>query len=240
VRVLDEDPDLAHALEPGALAEARLKALAPLLALDRGEWRPPSRPRHPGRDLGLLVLAGLLRRDVELAGRTASELLGPEDLLRPWDDGPEVISIAGGVSWTTLEPTRLAWLDRDFADAVAEWPALVAALLERSIRRARLLGFTLAVLELKHVHLRVLLLLWSLADRFGHVHPEGVHLNLRLTHDLLAHMVGAHRTSVTVALRRLTRDGHVERDESGAWVLLGGPPRELRDLEPALSAVPGR
>jgi hypothetical protein len=41
-------------------------------------------------------------------------------------------------------------------------------------RRARLLSFRLAILELRHVDLRVLFLLWHLADRWGQVSGEGI------------------------------------------------------------------
>jgi CRP/FNR family cyclic AMP-dependent transcriptional regulator len=229
VRVLDEDTDLASAVEPGQLREARLAALAPLVVLGEGDWDPPRTARDPAMDLGLLVLDGLLRRNLEVAGRTFSELRGPEDLLRPWDDADDMASIKGRVTWSALEPTRLAWLDRDFASAAAQWPEITSILLKRAIRRARLLSFQLAVQELRRVHVRVLLLLWHLADRWGHVHPEGVFLDLALTHDLLGHMVGAHRTSVTLALQKLVRHGHLRRDDNGAWILLGGPPEGLRD-----------
>jgi CRP/FNR family cyclic AMP-dependent transcriptional regulator len=230
VRVLDEDPELGSALAPAQLERARIAAVAPLLVVDRGSWEAPPAPRHARRDLGLLVLAGLLRRDLEVAGRVATELRGPDDLLRPWDDVTDVASVGGRIAWTAIEPTRLAWLDGEFADAVAPWPRLMAAVLERAVRRARLMSFRLAIGELRHVHLRVLLLLWHLSDRWGRVRPDGVHLDLRLTHDLIARMVGAHRTSVTVALRRLAAEGRVARSPAGQWVLLGGPPEGLDDL----------
>ena len=98
----------------------------------------------------------------------------------------------------------------------------------RATRRARLLSFRLAILELKHVNLRVLLLLWHLADRWGRVRPEGVRLDLELTHDLIGRMIGAHRTSVTIALRELTAEGRLTRDNR-RWVLHGPPPQDLRD-----------
>ena len=231
VRVLNEDPDLASAIDPSRLVAARLKAVAPLVRLDQGRWEAPTQERIPKRDLGLLVLDGLLFRSLEIAGRTFSELRGPEDLLRPWDDAADLASVRGRITWTVAEPTRLAWLDGEFAAAAAPWPEITATLLTRAIRRARLLSFELAVQELKHVHLRVLLLLWHLADRWGRVHPEGVHLELPLTHDRLARMVGAHRTSVTLAVRTLTKDGRLRRGDGGTWILLGGPPDGIRDIE---------
>ena len=228
VRVLDEDLELAAAVDHGSLGEARLAAVAPLIEIPAGAWTPPTEPHHGARDMGLLVLSGLLLRDMELAGRSFVELRGPEDLLRPWDDATEVGSIDARITWTAREPTRLAWLDGDFATSVAPWAEITSTLVARATRRARLLSFRLAILELRHVDLRVLLLLWHLADRWGQVSAEGVRLNLDLTHELIARMVGAHRTSVTVALRQLAEEGRIART-GRAWILLGAPPRELSD-----------
>ena len=80
------------------------------------------------------------------------------------------------------------------------------------------------------MHLRVLLLLWHLADRWGRVRPDDVYLDLPLTHDLIARMVGAHRTTVTLAIGRLREEGRLERTDRGAWLLLGGVPDGLTDV----------
>jgi CRP/FNR family cyclic AMP-dependent transcriptional regulator len=235
VRVLDEDLELAAAVDQAVFKQARLAAVAPLLVVPKGPWQPPAAPRARGRDFGLLVLSGLLLRDMELAGRSFVELRGPEDLLRPWDDAAEVTSVSARISWTAREPTHLAWLDGDFASSVCSWPEITATLVARATRRARLLSFRLAILELRHVNLRILLLLWHLADRWGRVGAEGVRLDLDLTHDLIARMVGAHRTSVTVALRELTNEGRIRREDR-RWVLLGTPPQHLRDTSTAPAA----
>jgi CRP/FNR family transcriptional regulator, cyclic AMP receptor protein len=239
VRVLDEDLELAAAMSQESFREARLAAVAPLIEVPTGEWSPPSAPHHPGRDLGLLVLDGLLLRDLELAGRSLVELRGPEDLLRPWDDANEVVSVDARITWTAREPTRIAWLDGDFGAATTPWPEIAATLIARATRRARLLSFRLAILELRHVDLRVLLLLWHLADRWGQVSGDGVRLNLDLTHELIARMVGAHRTSVTAALQKLVDDGRLAR-AGRTWVLLGPPPRELSDTARASDSATHR
>src|SRR5436305_3646750 len=122
VRVLDDDPGLAEALDPAHFLQARRSAVAPLVDAPRGPWQPPTTEHSARRDLGLLVLSGLLARDQRVAGRTFTELRGAEDLLRPWDDAAEATSLEGHVSWTALRHTRMAWLDGEFASAVAQWP----------------------------------------------------------------------------------------------------------------------
>lgn len=147
-------------------------------------------------------------RETSSSRAEASELLGPEDLLRPRDDLTDPKSLHGRVSWTVMEPTRLAILDQAFARNAAPWMAAITpVLLERTVRRARWLTLRLAILETKRIEDRLLLLLWHLADRWGRVQPDGVHLPLRLTHEVLGQMVGAHRSSVTTALNRLGHKG---------------------------------
>ena len=104
VAVLDVDPDLARDVPPGQLAAARARALAPTVCLPPGDWRPPA-PRggeHRGH-LGLLVLSGLLTRNINLLGRVSMELLGAEDLLRPYDDGAADASVPHSVTYTVHE-----------------------------------------------------------------------------------------------------------------------------------------
>jgi hypothetical protein len=48
---------------------------------------------------------------------------------------------------------------------------------------------------------------------------------------LIGRMVGAHRTSVTVALHRLVAETRVDRRSDGSWLLLGDPPNEVSGLD---------
>lgn len=56
---------------------------------------------------------------------------------------------------------------------------------------------------------RLILKLRQLASRWGKVTPEGVRLDLRVTHQELGDMVGGARESITVALGRLQDQGDV-------------------------------
>jgi DNA-binding transcriptional ArsR family regulator len=66
---------------------------------------------------------------------------------------------------------------------------------------------------------RLLILFWLLADRWGRVGTEGVYVTLPLTHEVLAMLIGAHRPTVTIALQRLTRAGFLIRERSDRWLL---------------------
>jgi CRP/FNR family transcriptional regulator, cyclic AMP receptor protein len=58
----------------------------------------------------------------------------------------------------------------------------------------------------------------------------GAHVPLRLSHEVLAEIVGARRPSVSVALGRLRKRGAVVRLPDRSWLLPGPPPIELSEL----------
>jgi CRP-like cAMP-binding protein len=68
--------------------------------------------------------------------------------------------------------------------------------------------------------LRLTLLLWHLAGRFGRVEPGGIRVPLPLTHRLLGRLVGAERPSVSHALARLHTAGLVT-GHADEWHLHG-------------------
>jgi CRP-like cAMP-binding protein len=117
----------------------------------------------------------------------------------------------------------VAVLDRRFARVACRWPELVARLIGRTLRRSRWLAILLTISSMPRVDARVQALLWHLADRWGHVTLDGVVVPVRLTHDMIGRLVGAHRPSVTTALSELAREGRISRLPNG-WLLRGDPP----------------
>ena len=87
----------------------------------------------------------------------------------------------------------------------------------------------MAIAQLPLLELRLLALLWHLADRWGETVPDGVKVPIRLTHSLLAAMVLGRRPSVSTTLTELSNRGLVSRVEDG-WVLHGEPPTALHKL----------
>jgi hypothetical protein len=84
--VLREDVDLAAALGGARRAAAQRDCVARVVLVERGRWAPWSGPEVIG-GLGLLLLDGLMVRHTGGNGRSGAELLGPGDLLRPWEYG---------------------------------------------------------------------------------------------------------------------------------------------------------
>ena len=184
---------------------------------------------------GLLMLEGVLAVNVRVGDRIAAELVGPGDLLE--STGQEVEDLlACVVSWRALHPMRFAVLDSAFAERVRPWPQMMQALLRRSERRTRNLNMQRAITSQPRLEVRLALLLWHLAGRWGRVEPGGIRLPLPLTHQLLGRLVGAERPSVSHALARLSRSGLVT-GHGDEWHLHG----KIQDqLESMIEPVGGR
>jgi CRP/FNR family transcriptional regulator, cyclic AMP receptor protein len=229
-RVLEEDSDLADAIAPDERWGAIEHCVAALSVLPRGSWSGEQEGMTPD-GIGLLVLSGLLIRRVNVEGGFGAELLGQGDLLRPWQGAGTESSLSRIIGWRVLEPARLAVLDRDAATRFARYPELTGRLVARALERARNLATTTAIVHHTRVEIRLHMLFWHLADRWGRVRPDGVIVPLRLTHSMLADLVSARRPSVSTGLAELARRGLVRRDGTG-WRLGGEPPGELLELQP--------
>ena len=227
--LFDLVPELANDLPAEDHEQARRALVAPALRLEPGPWDAGTVSLRP--TLGALVCGGLLTRTVALNGRTTTELLGPGDILRPWDEEDGGGPVRFSISWTVHEPTRLALLDRRVAMAVARWPEVAGALSRRAVARSHSLMVQLACAHLPRLDERLLVLLWHLATRWGRVGPDGTMVALRLTHRTLAELAGARRPSVTAALGELTRRDLVVRGPEGCWVLKGDPSAPLAGLD---------
>jgi CRP/FNR family cyclic AMP-dependent transcriptional regulator len=222
VSLLDADPELGDRLAPDEQQRASHQLVAEVLRVPTGRWDAAGAMDPGGSPLGLLILDGLLLRDLDLGRRASTEVLGTGDLLRPWDTDAATGELPFAARWMVLEPLRLAILDQRFLLTVMRYPAVVDALFARATRRHRGLAARLVVNQLVRLEDRLLLALWTLADRWGRVTPDGVLIPMGLTHSALARLVGARRPSVTSALGDLGRDRLLERTEDG-WLLRGDP-----------------
>ncbi|HTU85548.1 MAG TPA: hypothetical protein VMF57_08230 [Solirubrobacteraceae bacterium] len=228
--MLEEDSDLADAVPTAERRAAIEECVAGMTVLPRGTWSGQREDMTPN-GIGLLVLAGLLIRRVGIEGGFGAELLGQGDLLRPWQGEGAESSLSRTSGWRVLETARIAVLDSDAAVRFARYPELTGRLVARALDRARNLATTTAIVHHTRVEVRLHMLFWHLADRWGRVRPDGVFVPMRVTHSILADLVSARRPSVSTGLAELAKRKLVVRDEAG-WLLLGEPPRELLQLQP--------
>ncbi|HEV2813448.1 MAG TPA: Crp/Fnr family transcriptional regulator [Solirubrobacteraceae bacterium] len=224
LELLAADPALAEGIPAEELALARRVLVADAYELAPGPWEPDL--SRPGGRAGfaLLILRGAITRDVALADRHCAELFGPGDVVRPANAGETLVPHA--VSWSVADQALVAVLDDRFSAAARRWPSLSAQLTARLLDQTDRLALRTAISQLGRVEVRVLALLWHLADRWGHVTPYGVTVPLRLTHEALGRLVGAQRPTVTLALSDLESTGSVTRSTTRGWLLQ----RDSRDL----------
>jgi CRP-like cAMP-binding protein len=226
-RVLEHDPGLAAGIPEELRERAVAACIARSVSIPPGRWRgaPPLNGRG-GLGIGLLVLDGLLVRRVGIEGRFGAELLGEGDLLRPSEGADEMPTLAMAIGWRVLEPVRLAVLDDAFMAHLAEFPQLGGCLVGRAVSRSRNIAVNMAIVHQARVDVRLHMLFWHLASRWGRVGSDGVTVPLRLTHAVLAELVAARRPTVTSALTALSKRGLVRSTETG-WLLTGDSPGEL-------------
>lgn len=206
--LLDADGELADEFDVRARIAARQLATARVLEVGAGECDLGPWFDAAGEGLGLLILEGLIALETRVGDRTAAELVGPGDLLQPSGPAPDQL-LERTCQWRVLSPARLALLDGEFVGRVRPFPQITRALLRRACRRPVELDVLRAITSQPRLEVRLVLLLWHLATRWGRVEPSGVRLSLPLTHRLLGQLVAAERPSVSHALKRLAKAGLV-------------------------------
>jgi hypothetical protein len=238
--VADLDPDLVGTLPAVRLEPARSASVAAVITVQPGEWDTHAEADQARGGYGLLVLDGLLVRRVGFDGRFGAELLGAGDLLRPWEsDGAADGTLPFETTWRVMVATRAAVLDLAWASRMAPYPQVGGCLTGRALARSQRLATSMAIVQLPRLDERLWMLFWELADRYGRVHPDGVHLDLPLTHELLSHLAAARRPSVSGALTRLAEQGRLIRS-GRAWVLTGDPPENgFADGQADVVVAPG-
>jgi hypothetical protein len=222
--VLREDPELADAIPSDRRTRAIEECTAPELSLQPGRWAGRGSLGFRG-GIGVLVLTGLMIRRVGIDGRFGAELIGEGDLLRPNEESISPL-LPLSTDWSIVLPTRLAALDLEFEQHLTRYPELGRSLIARALQRSKNLAVNMEIVHQARVDVRLHMLLWHLAARWGRVRSDGTVLRLRLTHSVLADLVAARRPTVTTALSDLARRGLV-RTDGETWVLSGEAPGDL-------------
>lgn len=213
--LFDVDEELAGGLDLRMRLVARPSTTARVQEISAGEFDLAPLLAQVRGGLGLLLIEGVLALDTHVGDRTASELVGSGDLLTPWATDDDVMLLASETFSRVLVRARMAILDVEFAERIRPWPQILHALLRRAGHRTMELNVHRAATCHPRAEVRIALLLWHLAERWGTVGPDGIVVPLPLTHRLLGHLVGAERPSVSHALARLSNAGLVTREPNG-------------------------
>ena len=221
--LLDLDSEFSEFLPPERIPEARRDLYVRTRRLRVGIWDAELRRSVTRQHLGLLVVDGVLARDIVMEGAVSTELVGPGDVIRPWTRHDASRLVPHAVQWTVLAPTRIALLDQSFATALVRHPEVNAMLIERLSRRIHRLALTQAITGLNRVDRRLLALFWHLAELWGRMTPQGIVIPMTLSHRMLGQLVSARRPTISTALAGLAEDGELERLPNGCWLLTGKP-----------------
>jgi CRP-like cAMP-binding protein len=224
VRVLEVDPDLGAMLPEPRRADAERELTVRTHMVPAGPWDVSRLAGTSAEHVGLLLLDGVLSRELLVADQVSAELMGPGDLVRPWQSGNRASLLPVDAEWQVLSPLTVAVLDRRFAAEIARYPEITSVLLDRLAERSVRLATTQAISQLTRVDRRLRALFWHLAERWGRVSSHGVIVPLALTHRILGQLVGARRPTVSTALAELAEQGELTRRPDGSWLLRGDPP----------------
>ena len=216
VALLDADPELASEIPAGDRPRARQALLAPVYVVGAG---PVDFAAHalPETTFALLVVRGLLRSDVTLAGRELSELLVAGDVVLPWE--PAADGVGAARAFTAVKAGYVVALDDRFIRAAAAWPGLLIAIHRRLNDQGHRVATHGVICQLPRVEERIMAGMWHLAGRTGKVCAEGTVVPVRMTHQELGRLVGAQRPTVTLAVKGLAADGRLHRREDATWLL---------------------
>jgi len=130
-------------------------------------------------------------------------------------------SVGPSMRCRAIDASSLVLVDGERLGAWIAQPVLgenVVHLLSAQVAEREL---TIAISLEPSVERRVLRKLHQLALRWGRVTPDGVRLDLRLTHQELASMVGAVRETVTLAMGRLQEQGEIHVHNRTVTILRG-------------------
>jgi CRP/FNR family transcriptional regulator, cyclic AMP receptor protein len=223
--LLTLDPELGQLLTAERWESAHRQLDARVVAIEPGPWRPEALLRADNAaNVGLLLLAGTIVREIVVQDPPSAELFGPGDIVRTWrgDRPPEMLSTR--VRWTAYEPGTAALLDCGSALALRRYPEVMAVILDRLNARAERLAVAQAISQITGVDMRIEALLWHLAERWGRVAPEGIVVGIALSHRMIGSLIGARRPTVSTAVSRLMDERRIIRRADGTWVLPGTPP----------------
>jgi CRP-like cAMP-binding protein len=218
ISLLDVLPEIAPTIPPEDRALAERALMMPRLFARDADLAATL--AHTGQDgFDFLLVEGIVLKETRLANRAALELLGPGDVLGPPLSAIDQIESRAVSRYLAHGGVSLAELGARFRAAARRWPGLSDVLLDRLARQTHRASMHLAMLHLPRIEDRIIALFSDLAERFGQMTPEGALIELDLTHEVIGHLVGSRRPTVTLALQSLAANGTLVRREDARWAL---------------------
>lgn len=217
IKLFAAAPDLADFLTPQEREEAQLIALP--MAEVAGPVDLPELLRNANA-FAAFVVDGMLLRKLRIGAQPTLRIFGPGELIATGTAPTPAVVVES--DYSAVDSTHLAFVGIEFLAVAHRWPRLIAGLQGRMADGQERLATQLAICQLPRVQDRLLSMLWLLAESWGRVTSAGTTLSLLLTHEALGTLVGARRSTVTLALRELTDSGALVH-QGGTWLLLEPP-----------------
>jgi CRP-like cAMP-binding protein len=168
---------------------------------------------------GFVVVDGIVLKETTLATRPALEVLCAGDILAPPLSAPRQEESRAVSRYLAHGPVSLAVLGARFRAASRRWPALGDELHDRLALQAHRASANLAMLHESRLDARIALLFADLSERSGRMTPDGIVINISLTHELIGRLAGARRPTVSLALQALADAGTLRRVGKDRWMI---------------------
>jgi CRP-like cAMP-binding protein len=97
------------------------------------------------------------------------------------------------------------------------WPQVSAFLHGQIAEQAHRVSMHLAMLHLPRAEDRALALFAELSERFGRVTPDGIRIDVPLSHELIGRLTACRRATATLALQNLDQQGLLTRVADNSW-----------------------
>lgn len=169
-----------------------------------------------------VLVEGTVLKETTLASHSALELLGPGDVLAPPVSATRQVELRGVSRYLALGAVSVAVLGVRFRRVASRWPQVSDFLHGQIADQAHRASIHLAILHLPRAEDRILAVFADLGDRFGRVSPDGILIDLPLSHDLIGRLTACRRPTATIALQLLDDQGLLTRLAADSWKLSFG------------------
>jgi len=138
----------------------------------------------------------------------------------------EIFGLAGdnfsqqrGLYAQTITSAKVLCLfKREFEQYVLSNPRVALLVIKQLAARLRTLGDTLLIISSEDAQARLIKLLKRLIEFYGSKYLQGIHIDLYLTHQEMADMIGVCRQTVSNMIGQLKRDGIMNINRSGIYI----------------------
>jgi len=111
---------------------------------------------------------------------------------------------------------NICTMDKEkFEDFIRETPEVSLKLIQTLSNRLKDTYDLSEKIALGDVRFRTLFLLLKMSEKSGHRHSEGQSIEMKLTHEDIATMVGSSRESISLLMSKLKKEGLLKKDRHG-------------------------